>query len=47
MSQYVLAGYLLLVGIVGLVKTEIPTWVVGVSAVATALALVFDKAKAK
>ncbi len=47
MQNYVLAGYLALVGLVTLVDTKIPVWVVGVAALATAGALLFSKSQSK
>jgi hypothetical protein len=43
MATFILAAYLLLVGLTLLVNTSIPTWVVGVAAVLTALALIYEK----
>ena len=39
MSTILLAAYLLLVGVMSLVSTQIPQWVVGALAVAAGLAL--------
>lgn len=43
MSNYVLGGYLILVGIVTLFRTEIPTWVVGVAALAAGAAIIVER----
>ncbi len=47
MSTYFIAAFLFLTGATQLIKTEIPVWVVGVSALAAGLSLLYEKHWAK
>jgi len=42
MSTFFLAGFLLLFGVMQLIETKIPGWVLGVVAVAAAVALIVN-----
>ena len=47
MSPILLAVYLLLVGIMALIETKIPGWVVGVTALAAGGAVLIEKVRSK
>jgi hypothetical protein len=42
MSTYILAVFLLLLGVTHLISTEIPRWVVGLAAILAGLALLVE-----